>query len=67
MTGMPDAVASIPVLQPRSMKNLRTATYSESSVTFDAPPPGVYYYLCQYYDHASEGMYGKLIVRKSRR
>ncbi|HUI72361.1 MAG TPA: multicopper oxidase domain-containing protein [Spirochaetia bacterium] len=34
----------------------------EPAVTFRAGWPGTYYYLCQYDDHASKGMYGKLIV-----
>lgn len=63
MMGMPGALSGIPVLRPRSANDVHSSHYRASSVTFDAPPPGVYYYICQYFDHASKGMYGKLVVR----
>ena len=33
-----------------------------SQTTFTADETGTFYYLCQYPGHASEGMYGKLVV-----
>lgn len=63
MMGMPDAFAGVRILAPRDAENIKEARYPEASATFNAPPPGVYYYLCQYYNHASKGMYGKLIVK----
>jgi rusticyanin len=34
-----------------------------ATVTFSAPPPGTYYYLCPVPGHAEEGMWGRLIVQ----
>ncbi len=34
-----------------------------ATVTFRAPAPGTYYYLCPVPGHAQQGMWGKLIVR----
>lgn len=65
MGGMPDAVAVLPILPPRSAQELQSSRFAATTTTFRAPPPGVYYYICQYYDHASKGMYGKLIVSGS--
>lgn len=62
MMGLPDAVAILPILAPRSAHELRASRFAAAEATFQAPPPGVYYYICQYYDHAAKGMYGKLIV-----
>ncbi|MGO8693551.1 MAG: hypothetical protein ACLQMF_07730 [Rectinemataceae bacterium] len=62
MMGMPDCFAGVPILPPRDRNNVDDARYPEGSITFQAPAAGVYYYLCQYYDHASKGMYGKFVV-----
>ena len=62
MMGMPYTLAGIPILPPRQLKDVDKSLYAEGSVTFEAPPPGTYYYLCQYYDHAYKGMYGRFIV-----
>jgi len=62
MMGMPYSLAGVPILAPRSAKDVKSATYAESSTSFPAPQPGSYYYLCQYYDHASKGMYGRFVV-----
>ncbi len=62
MMGAPDTLAGIPVLPPRQLEDVHRSLYAEGSVTFPAPPPGEYYYLCQYYFHASKGMYGRFIV-----
>ncbi len=63
MMGMPGAFAGIPVLPPRQSDDVQSSVYPASSVTFEVPPSGTYYYLCQYYDHASKGMYGRFIVQ----
>ena len=34
-----------------------------TSVTFHAPAPGTYYYICPVPGHAQQGMWGKLVVR----
>ncbi|MHB1834561.1 MAG: sulfocyanin-like copper-binding protein [Solirubrobacteraceae bacterium] len=34
-----------------------------ATVTFRAPPPGTYYYICPVPGHAAQGMWGKLVVR----
>ncbi len=62
MMGMPYTIVGIPVLAPRELQDVRHSLYYESAVTFRAPPLGGYYYLCQYFDHASKGMYGRFIV-----
>jgi rusticyanin len=62
MMGLPDSFTGVPVLAPRDSDNAKQARYPEASVTFRAGSPGTYYYLCQYYDHASKGMYGRFIV-----
>jgi rusticyanin len=62
MMGMPDSLTGVPILGPRDRENKDDARYPEASVTFRAGPAGDYYYLCQYYDHASKGMYGKFVV-----
>ena len=63
MMGIPDAWAGIRILPPRDQSPLTQAHFPEQSVTFAAPNPGVYYYLCQYHDHASKGMYGRFVVK----
>jgi plastocyanin len=35
----------------------------EDSTSFTANYDGEFYYICQYPGHASEGMYGKIIVK----
>lgn len=67
MMGMPDTLVGIPILPPRQLKNTQTSLYAQRSISFEAPPPGTYYYLCQYYDHASKGMYGRFIVTSNGR
>jgi len=62
MMGIPDAYIGIQVLSPRNSANEQSALYPTASVSFTAPEPGTYYYLCQYYDHASRNMYGRFIV-----
>jgi rusticyanin len=62
MMGMPYSLTGVSVLAPRDLKNADEARFPEASVTFRAGEAGTYYYLCQYYDHASKGMYGKLVV-----
>ncbi len=62
MMGMPDTLVGIPILPPRQLKDAQKSLYAEGTVTFEAPPQGTYYYLCQYYDHAYKGMYGRFIV-----
>jgi len=62
MMGMPDSFAGVGILATRDRKNVDNARYPEGSITFPAPAAGVYYYLCQYRDHASKGMYGKFVV-----
>ena len=62
MMGAPQTLAGIPVLAPRQLQDVHRSLYAEGSVTFPAPPPGEYYYLCQYYNHASKGMYGRFLV-----
>jgi rusticyanin len=62
MMGMPDSFTGVAVLAPRDRSSADEARYPEGSITFRAPEAGVYYYLCQYYDHASKGMYGKFVV-----
>jgi len=64
MMGMPDTIAGIPVLPPRQLKDTADSLYIEGSTSFEAPPPGAYYYLCQYFDHARKGMYGRFIVTR---
>ncbi len=63
MMGMSNYFVGIPVLPPRQSEDAQKSLYPESSVTFQAPSSGTYYYLCQYYDHASKGMYGRFIVK----
>lgn len=64
MMGMWGALAGIPVLPPRDRDNTKAAHYAAQSVTFTAPGSGTsYYYLCQYRDHASKGMFGRFEVR----
>jgi rusticyanin len=62
MMGMPDTVAGIPVLPPRQLKDTDSSRYMEGTTTFRAPTPGVYYYLCEFYNHAYKGMFGRFIV-----
>jgi rusticyanin len=62
MMGMPDTLVGVPILPPRQLKDATRSLYAESSVTFRTPPPGTYYYLCQYYNHANKGMYGRFVV-----
>ncbi len=64
MMGMPDTLVGVPILPPRQLKDTARSLYAESSVTFRVPPPGTYYYLCQYYDHAYKGMYGRFVVTR---
>lgn len=63
MMRMVDSFAEVGILSPRIAENPRSSAYEEGSVTFQEPAPGVYYYVCQYYDHASKGMFGRLIVQ----
>ena len=64
MMGMGGAMVGVPVLQPRTLDDKKAATYEASSVTFRAPDTKAnLYYLCQYRDHASKGMYGRLEIR----
>ncbi len=62
MMGMPNTLVGIPILPPRQLKDAQKSLYAEGTVTFEAPAPGTYYYLCQFYDHAYKGMYGRFIV-----
>ncbi len=62
MMGMPGSLVGIPVLPPRQLEDAQESSYYEGSITFRVPASGTYYYLCQYYDHASKGMYGRFIV-----
>lgn len=64
MMGISRAVTGIPVLAPRTGSDAAAAGYSADSVTFTAPDsPGSFYYLCQYYDHAAKGMFGRFDVK----
>lgn len=65
MMGAPETLVGIPVLPPRQLENASQSQYLESATTFQVPAPGIYYYLCQYYDHAQKGMYGRFVVAKS--
>ncbi len=65
LMGMPDSLAGIPILPPRDIEQTQKAHFPEESVTFTDPPAGDYYYLCQYYDHASKGMYGRFVVARN--
>jgi len=64
MMGIAGALSGVPVLQPRTLEDAKTARYAADSVTFRAPSSGgTYYYLCQYRDHASKGMFGRFEIR----
>ncbi len=47
----------------RPLNKSPNGKYYEGENEFRASTPGTYYYLCQVQDHASKGMYGKLIVK----
>lgn len=64
MMGMQDSLAGTPILPPRDRENARSARYPADTVTFTAPSSGTYFYLCQYYDHAAKGMFGRLVVAR---
>lgn len=64
MMGMAGAIVGVPVLQPRTLDDTRASAYAADSVTFRAPRSRAnLYYLCQYRDHASKGMYGRFEIR----
>lgn len=47
----------------RPLNKSSNGKYYEGENEFRASAPGTYYYICQVQDHASKGMYGKLIVK----
>ena len=47
----------------RPLNKSSNGKYYEGENEFRASIPGTYFYLCQVQDHASKGMYGKLIVK----
>ena len=62
MMGASDALIETPILPPRKNQDVSTSLYWESSISFPSPDSGSYYYLCQFFNHANKGMYGKLII-----
>lgn len=61
MMQVTDQVLLMP-LPERTTKNLTTAQYYTSTGQFTLAP-GTYYYLCPVPGHATQGMYGKIVVR----
>jgi rusticyanin len=61
---LPDQLAEIPLIMPRTAKPIQKSMYFVGVTTFTAPKqPGTYYYSCQMPGHAKTGMYGKFAVR----
>jgi rusticyanin len=53
----------LPLLPWRSEDNVRTARYASLDATFVARARGTYWYVCPTPGHASQGMFGKLVVQ----
>ncbi len=61
---LPQQLASLSLLLPRTGLHIKKSKYWTSTVTFTCQKPGTYYYLCQMPAHAKAGMYGRFIVQK---
>lgn len=61
---LPDTLARVPTLPPRSQARPQAARYAQATTTFVAPRAGTYYYLCPVPGHARAfRMYGRFVIR----
>ena len=61
---LPHQLASIPLLMPRTKRDVKKSSYWVSTVSFTCKKSGTWYYLCQMPTYARVGMFGKFVVRK---
>ena len=64
MLSGPGLARIAPPIPWRSSEDLAKSSYAGAGTTFIAPPPGIYWYICQTPGHAAKGMYGKFVVKR---